>query len=194
MNFDNVTLDWRVLAFTFAVAIGTSMLFGLAPVVATRRLDLTRNLKDSGRQSGWRRRHWSSALVSAEVALAFVLLLATGLLTRTFVNILRLDPGFHPENIFTFRINAPGYAPLHQLQQQLAALPGVQSVAAISHLPLDDAGNWYDYYWKDGGVVGGQLRVELHRLVDGERAHEGGDMEGERRVHPLAGLAEAACP
>jgi predicted permease len=150
VNFDNVTLDWRVLAFTFAVAIGTSMLFGLAPVVATRRLDLTRNLKDSGRQSGWRRRHWSSALVSAEVALAFVLLLATGLLTRTFVNILRLDPGFHPENIFTFRINAPGYAPLHQLQQQLAALPGVQSVAAISHLPLDDAGNWYDYYWKEG--------------------------------------------
>jgi predicted permease len=166
VNLPNVTLDWRVLAFTAAIALATSMLFSLAPVVALRRLDLTRNLKDSGRQSGWRRRHVSSILVSAEVALAFVLLLATGLLTRTFVNILRLDPGFHPDNIVTFRISVPGYAPLHQLQHNLAALPGVQSVAAISHLPLDDAGNWYDYYWKEGAPLEQQSTVMAdHRSI-----------------------------
>jgi predicted permease len=142
------------------------MLFSLAPVIALRRLDLTRNLKDSGRQSGFRRRRFSSVLVSAEVALAFVLLLATGLLTRTFVNILRLDPGFHAENIVTFRISVPGYAPLHQLQHNLAALPGVQSVAAISHLPLDDAGNWYDYYWKEGASAEEQNTVMAdHRSI-----------------------------
>jgi putative ABC transport system permease protein len=149
VNLGDVNLDWRVLAFTFAVAIGTSVLFGLAPMIAVRRLDLTRNLKEV-QKGGWRRRHWINVLVSAEVALAFVLLVATGLLMRTFVNVLRLDPGFRADNVFTFRISAPGYAPLRQLQQGLQALPGVKSAAAVSHIPLDDAGNWYDYYWKEG--------------------------------------------
>jgi predicted permease len=150
VNLGDVSLDWRVLAFTFAVAIATSLLFGFAPMIALRRLDLTRNLKEGVSKGGWRRRHWNNVLVSAEVALAFVLLVATGLLMRTFVNVLRLDPGFRADNVFTFRISAPGYAPLRQLQQGLQALPGVKSAAAVSHIPLDDAGNWYDYYWKEG--------------------------------------------
>ena len=116
-------------------------------MIAVRRLDLTRNLKEV-RKGGWRRRHWINVLVSAEVALAFVLLVATGLLMRTFVNVLRLDPGFRADNVFTFRISAPGYAPLRELQRGLQSLPGVKSAAAVSHIPLDDAGNWYDYYWK----------------------------------------------
>ncbi|HXP11113.1 MAG TPA: ABC transporter permease, partial [Acidobacteriaceae bacterium] len=148
VNLGDVSLDWRVLAFTFAVAIGTSVLFGLAPMIAVRRLDLTRDLKEV-RKGGWRRRHWINLLVSAEVALAFVLLVATGLLMRTFVNVLRLDPGFRADNVFTFRVSAPGYAPLRQLQQALQSLPGVKSAAAVSHIPLDDTGNWYDYYWKE---------------------------------------------
>ena len=123
VNLGDVSLDWRVLAFTFAVAIGTSVLFGLAPMIAVRRLDLTRNLKEV-RKGGWRRRHWINVLVSAEVALAFVLLVATGLLMRTFVNVLRLNPGFSADNVFTFRISAPGYAPLRELQRGLQALPG----------------------------------------------------------------------
>ena len=165
VNFTSVPIDGRVLAFTFLVAIFTSVLFGLAPIAALRRIDLTRDLKES-RQSGFRRRHWTSALVSAEVALAFVLLLATGLLMRTFVNILHTDPGFRPDNLCTFRISTPGYAPIHQLQQNLAALPGVQSVSAISHLPLDDAGNWYDYYYKQGATAEEQTSVMAdHRSI-----------------------------
>jgi predicted permease len=158
-NFNQVALDGRVLAFTFAVAIFTSALFSLAPVLAVRRLDLTRNLKDASRQSGWRRRHWTSLLVSAEVALAFVLLLGTGLLMRTFVNILHADPGFHAENVYAFRISRPGWPMLHQLKQSLGALPSVKSVAAVSHLPLDDGGNWYDYYWKEGAPIEQQNTV-----------------------------------
>ncbi|MGB9028990.1 MAG: FtsX-like permease family protein, partial [Acidobacteriaceae bacterium] len=159
VNLPDVTLDARVLAFTAAIALATSVLFSLAPVIALRRLDLTRNLKDTGRQSGVRHRHFSSVLVSAEVALAFVLLLATGLLTRTFINILHADPGFSPDHVFTFRVSTPGYPPLHLVQQKLAALPGVRSVSAISHLPLDDAGNWYDYYWKQGASLEEQTSV-----------------------------------
>jgi predicted permease len=166
VNFDNVTLDWRVLAFTFVVAIGTSVLFGLAPAMAVRRLDLTRDLKESNRHAGSRRRHWTSLLVSAEVALAFVLLLSAGLLMRTFINILHADPGFSADNVFTFRVSVPGYAPLHLIQQKLAALPGVRSAAAISHLPLDDAGNWYDYYYKEGASADEQNSVMAdHRSI-----------------------------
>ena len=165
-NFDHVPLDARVLIFTFVVALGTSILFGLAPVFSVRRIDLTRDLRESSRQSAGSRRSWTSALVSAEVALAFVLLTSTGLLMRTFVNILNTDPGFHASNVFTFRVSVPGYAPLHLIQQKLASLSGVQSVSAISHLPLDDAGNWYDYYYREGASPAEQTSVMAdHRSV-----------------------------
>jgi len=149
-SFSDVRLNLSVLAFTFAVAIATSVLFGLAPVLVLRRLDLAVDLREAGRATGRNSRHWTRALVSAEVALAFVLLIATGLLMRTFVNILRVHPGFRAENVFTFRMSGSSYLMLRQLQQSLAVLPGVQSVAAVSHLPLDDTGNWYDNYWKEG--------------------------------------------
>jgi predicted permease len=90
------------------------------------------------------------------VALAFVLLTSAGLLMRTFINIFHADPGFRAANVFTFRISTPGYAPLHLIQQKLATLPKVISASAISHLPLDDAGNWYDYYYREGASAAEQ--------------------------------------
>jgi putative ABC transport system permease protein len=158
-NFDRVPLDMRVLVFTFAVALGVSILFGLAPVFAVRSIDLTRDLKESRCQTSGSRKSWTSALVSAEVALAFVLLTGTGLLMRTFINILHADPGFRAGDVFTFRVSVPGYAPLRLIQQKLAALPGIQSASAISHLPLDDAGNWYDYYYREGASTAEQTSV-----------------------------------
>lgn len=158
-NFNHVPLDTRVLAFNFSVALGISLLFGLAPVFSVRSVDLTRDLRERSRQSSSSRKPWTSALVSAEVALAFVLLTSTGLLMRTFINILHTDAGFRPSNVFTFRVSVPGYAPLHLIQQKLAALPGVQSVSAISHLPLDDSGNWYDYYYREGASPAEQTSV-----------------------------------
>ncbi len=156
LSFGDVKLDLSVLSFTFIVAISTSALFGLAPVLVVRRLDLARDLRQAGRAAGSNGRRWTSILVSAEVASAFVLLIATGLLMRTFVNILRVHPGFRAENVYTFRISGPSYLMLRQLKENLAVLPGVQSVAAVSHLPLDDTGNWYDYYWKEGAPVESQ--------------------------------------
>ena len=164
-NFGDVHLDLRVFAFTFAVAIFTSALFGLAPAISACRLDLTRGLKEASRPA-WRRRHWTSLLVSGEVALAFALLLGTGLLMRTFVNILHADPGFSAENVSTFRISAPNFQTLQQLQRNLSVLPGVQSVSTVSHLPLDDTGNWYDYYWKEGAPAEQQDTVMAdHRSI-----------------------------
>ena len=149
-NLGDVHLDMRVLAFTFTVALFTSLLVALAPISAVRGLTLAENLKRSSRSTTSRQGTLPRILVSAEVALAFVLLIGTGLLVRTFVNILRVNPGFHADNVFTLRVSVPNRSVLSEVQRSLAGLPGVESVSTVSHLPLDDAGNWYDYYWKDG--------------------------------------------
>jgi putative ABC transport system permease protein len=149
-NLGNVSLDLRVLAFTFGLALFTSLLVALAPISAVRQLKLAEDLKSSGRSTNGKQGRSARVLVATEVALAFVLLIGTGLLVQTFRNISRVNPGFSPDNVFTLRLSVPSYQVLREVQRALAALPGVQSVSTVSHLPLDDGGNWYDYYWKDG--------------------------------------------
>ena len=149
-NLGHVSLDLRVLAFTFAIALLTSVIVALAPISTVRHLKLAEDLKRSGRSTTRRQSKSTMVLVATEVALAFVLLIGTGLLVRTFANILRVNPGFRAENVFTLRVGVPNYDVLREVRRALTALPGVRSVSTVSHLPLDDAGNWYDYYWKDG--------------------------------------------
>ncbi|HET9741956.1 MAG TPA: ABC transporter permease, partial [Terriglobales bacterium] len=72
-NLNDIKLDWRVLVFTFVLAILSSALFGLVPLAALRRLDLTDTLKETARPAGWSKGYWSRLLVSVEVALGFVL-------------------------------------------------------------------------------------------------------------------------
>ena len=152
-NLGHVSLDLRVLAFTFVIALLISAIVALAPISTVRHLKLAEDIKRSGRSTTRKQSKSTTVLVATEVALAFVLLIGTGLLVRTFANILRVDPGFRADNVFTLRVNVPNYDVLREVQRSLTALPGVQSVSTISHLPLDDQGNWYDYYWKDGTPV-----------------------------------------
>jgi len=149
-NLGHVSLDLRVLAFTLVVALFVSLLVAIAPISTVRHLKLAEDLKRSGRTTTRKQGLSTRLLVATEVALAFVLLIGTGLLVRTFANILRVQPGFRPDNVFTFRGSIPNTNTLREVQRSLTAIPGVQSVSTVSHLPLDDAGNWYDYYWKDG--------------------------------------------
>lgn len=147
-----LSLDLRALAFTFGVALLISIPVGAAPISIVRHARIFDDLKRSGKSTTHRRRRFAGLLVATEVALAFVLLIGTGLLVRTFANITKVDPGFHPENVFTLRVNVADYDVLREVQRALAGLPGVRSVSAVSHLPLDDSGNWYDSYWKDGSL------------------------------------------
>ena len=149
LNFNRLTPDFSVLGFTFLVGLLASAVFGLAPLFAAGRLNLTQSLKEGGRSTVAAQSRWPALLVSAEVALGFVLLAGTGLLMRTFINILRVDPGFRAENVLSFQISTPKYQMLHELQQRIAALAGVQSVSAVSQLPLVEAANWYANYWKE---------------------------------------------
>jgi putative ABC transport system permease protein len=97
--------------------------------------------------------------VFAEVALGFLLLVGAGLLIRTFVALSGADPGFRPQGTLTFQVSLQGgrYPDdasrrrlAKTLSENLATLPDVESVGAVSHLPFDDYPNWYEYYWREG--------------------------------------------
>jgi predicted permease len=166
LNFNRLTPDLTVLGFTFLVGLVASAFFGLAPLFAAGRVNLTQNLKEGGLSTGAARNRWPGLLVSAEVALGFVLLAGTGLLMRTFINIIRVDPGFRAENVLSFQISTPKYEMLHELQRRISGLAGVQSVSAVSQLPLVEAANWYANYWKEGASEEEQHTVMAdHRSI-----------------------------
>jgi predicted permease len=153
-------LSGTVLAFTVVLAVATGLICGLVPAVAASRRDLSRALQEGGRNAwGGGRTRPQRALVFAEVALGFLLLVGAGLLARTFVALSGADPGFRPERTLTFQVSAqggryPDDASRRQLaktlRERFQALPGVEVVGAVSHLPFDDYPNWYEYYWREG--------------------------------------------
>ena len=146
-----IHLDARAFAFTLAAAFLTGIIFGIAPALGASRFDLAKGLKSNGRNLSPAGQRSKMALILGEVALSFALLAGTGLLVRTFVSVLHVDPGFRAANVLSFTTLGGDYNFLHQLQQNLSALPGVESVSVVSHLPLDDSyPNWYDSYWPEG--------------------------------------------
>jgi predicted permease len=136
-------IDGRVLAFTFATALLTGIVFGLAPAFRGTRMDLTPALKEGTRGSaaeggaGGRWLSLGNGLVVAQVALAVVVLVGAGLLVRTLQNLRSVDPGFDTRNLLTFSLDPTliGYktpqvdAFYRDLQERLAAIPGVESVS-----------------------------------------------------------------
>ena len=162
-------LDGWVLAFTLVLSILTGVLFGLAPALSVARGDLLEILKESGKATATGKSWLRQLLIVSEVSLGCILLVGTGLMIRTFTSLLRVDPGFHPENVLTFQLSFPGsrYGTvesltnfLKELRTNLSAMPGTQSVSGVSHLPLDEGlGNWYSYYWPEGAPVQQQNTV-----------------------------------
>ena len=101
-----IGMDARVLAFAFAVSALTGICLGLVPALTSRR-DLASGLKEDGNAStlGGTRMRLRGALISAQVSIAFMLLVGAGLMLRSFVNLERVDPGFDPANVLTARID-----------------------------------------------------------------------------------------
>jgi predicted permease len=136
-------LDGRVLLFTFAAAVLTGIIFGLAPAFRGTRVDLTPALKQgtgSSAAEGRSGRRWFSlgnGLVIGQVALAVVVLMGAGLLVRTLQNLRNVDPGFDTRNLLTFELDPTliGYktpqidAFYRDLQQRIGTIPGVESVS-----------------------------------------------------------------
>jgi predicted permease len=146
-----IHLDFAVFAYTFALAVVTGIAFGLVPALSASRVDLVAALRSAGRGAvAAHKPRFRALLIATEVALSFALLTGTLLLARTFISITRVNPGFQPANVLTFTTSAGDYNFVRQFRQSLLTIPGIEAASVTSHLPLDDAGNWYDSYYPEG--------------------------------------------
>ncbi len=174
-RLQTIHLDLASFGFASTAAIVTGILFGLAPVLASSKLNLVETLKEGSRGASSKKHLPQRALVVSEVALGLVLLVGATLLIQTFVQLVNTSPGFQPGNALTFQVAPAG--PRYktdadaqnfflQFEKRIAALPGVQAVGASSHLPFDDYPNWYEYYWREGAPVSEQTDLMAdHRAV-----------------------------
>jgi len=147
-----ISIDVKVLGFAILAGLVSAVLFGAIPAVRTAKPNLMETLRAAGRTGALGAAGLRSAVVVVEVALAFVLLIGSGLMFRTFLNIQRVNLGFNPQGLLTFQLlgnigNSPQEAANYkrQLRQQLSAIPGVKSATASSPLPL--AGGFSPVRW-----------------------------------------------
>jgi putative ABC transport system permease protein len=147
----HVAMDARALAFTFALSVVTGLLFGLAPALHATSPDLTDAMKEGGRgaTADTGRRRLRSALVVAEIALAFLLLIGAGLLMRSFSSMMTIDLGTTETNVLTMSLpisdtKFPDVSGLRQYYRELVArvdaVPGVRSSAITASLPIEGFG------------------------------------------------------
>lgn len=150
-RIENVAVDGRVLAFVLAVTAATALVFGLAPALRMRAVDLSASLRD-GRSGGASRpaARLRRGLVAIQVGLALALVFGSGLLARSFASLLTWEPGFPVERVLTFPLFlSPGTYPttervrayLDRAEADLAALPGVEAVGTVSAGPLFGGGD-----------------------------------------------------
>jgi len=147
-----VRIDLQVLAFSVAAGLLAAVLFGIVPALRTAKPNLMDILRTSGRSGALGAAGLRNAVVVVEVALAFVLLIGSGLMFRTFLAIQRVNLGFDPRGLLTFQLlgnigNSPQEVGnfKRQLREQLGAIPGVKSVTASAPLPL--AGGFSPVRW-----------------------------------------------
>jgi len=148
-RIDEVSIDARVLGFTFLITLLVAILSGLFPALQNSRFGLNEALKEGDRissaGSGGRLRR---TLVAAEVALALMLLVGAGLTVRSFTRLTWVEPGFDPQNVLTFRMRLPdgkykeasqAFAFCREAMSRVSALPGVERVAVATGFPLGRA-------------------------------------------------------
>jgi predicted permease len=162
---DEIAIDQPVLLFAVVVSFLSALLFGLLPVLRYARPQLSATLRSEARGSSGTREHLRArgALVVVQVALSLALLVSAGLMIRTFRELGRVDPGFlRPDAIQTLRITIPASslpgAELTARRQQaildgIAALPGVESVAYASELPMQFGDGATDLLVTQGGTT-----------------------------------------
>jgi predicted permease len=154
-----ISLDWRVLLFTFVISILSGILFGLAPAIRTLRPNLQETLKEGGRGNSGGRHRAQGLFVAVELSMAVVLLIGAGLMLRSLSRLWESSPGFDPNHVLAFEVGLPPTmakaapeeirARLREVHRRLAALPGVESVSAQrGSLPM--ATDSEDSFWIEG--------------------------------------------
>ena len=165
-----VRLDWRVLLFSFAIAILSGLLFGMAPALRTPARDLEQTLRAGARTVVRSSRRLHSAFVVSEVALAIVLLVCAGMLGRMLQRLSALDPGLNVHNVLTARTAlSPSIltdagrtrAAWQDLVHRARLVPGVEAVAMIDTVPMRDGSNPIAYRTSPTGVPQGEQAIVL---------------------------------
>lgn len=168
-RLDEIALDPIVVVFTLVLSVVAGVLFGLIPILKYANPRLAATLKEGGRgSSDGRERHRArNGLVVAQVALALVLLVGSGLMVRTFVAMRHVSPGFtNPAEVLTLRVVIPdtvikdplqaGQA-LEQIRERIAGLAGVSSVAMASSITMDGNDSNDPIWAEDKPAVEGQM-------------------------------------
>ena len=147
-----IAVDGRVLAFTSLISLFTGILFGLLPFLHSKQVNANESIKQNGRGMATGQSRLRSALIIGQVAVALVLLVGAGLMTKSFWMLLQVSPGFRTEHILTARLSLPPqytngnafgigqHRKISAFQRELIGrvrnIPGVQSAAFTAYLPL----------------------------------------------------------
>ena len=159
-RLDTIAIDTSVLVFTALAGLAAAILFGITPALRASRPHLLNVLAGAGRNTGLGSGTFMrNTVVTIEVALSFVLLVGSGLMFRSFLELHRIDPGFDSRNLLTFVLNgnnnaatpAANAAFVRQVEDRLRAIPGVQSVAGSFPFPL--AGGFSPIRWGLGEAL-----------------------------------------
>ena len=159
-RLDTITIDTSVLAFAALAGVAATILFGMTPAVRASRPRLMNVLRGVSRNTGLGTGSVTvNIVVTAEVALSFVLLVGSGLMFRSFLELQRIDPGFDSHNLLTFVLNgnngattpAANSAFVRQVEERLRAIPGVQSATGSFPFPL--AGGFSPIRWGKGEAL-----------------------------------------
>ncbi len=172
-RLSEISLDARVLAFTFGVSLVTGVLFGLFPALQAANPNLNETLKEGGRgtTAGSRGGRARRALVIAEVALALVPLVGAGLMVKSFMRLQSVNPGFNPERVLAVEVYLPGTTYkegaqattfYREMLTRVQNLPGVEAAGAIDTLPLSGGGNMFAFF------VEGQTYQPTDKTPDAE--------------------------
>jgi predicted permease len=174
---DTIRSDARVVLFLIAVTALTGVVFGLAPAMQASAVNLTDTLKDGGRggSDSHRRNRLRSFLVASEFALALILLIAAGLMVRSFFALQSIDPGFNPHGVLSMAVSVAGTEEsephrraifYRQLIESLRTLPGLEAAGGINHLPLaGDLWGWPFAIEGRGKSLPGESPLAVYRVV-----------------------------
>jgi putative ABC transport system permease protein len=194
---DDIGLDWRVLTLAGLLAVVTAVGFGVAAAYAVgwkgSRLTSALQSGDTRAAGSVRHRNARRLLVVAEVALSLMLLIGAALLTRSFIRLQQLEPGFDPTNVLTATVNLPvagrfrplvdgpqWVATLGPVTERLASTPGVVAAGAVSSLPLSGAG-------EGGGFIPVGTTYEPGKNPSGQYNVVAGDYFGAAGIRLVAG-------
>jgi len=154
-RLENIRIDPYVLAFSAMAGLCATAIFGTAPLWRASRPQITDVLRGSSRTAGFAAGAWlRNLVVMAEVALSFVLLIGSGLMLRSFLQLERIDPGFDPHHLLTFQlfgVRAVSKTPeqrsalIREIKERITAISGVQNVTASSPFPL--TGDFWPIRW-----------------------------------------------